>query len=179
MEILNTVIFYILTAICALSALFCLFQKNIFNSVISAAVLFAGLSGYCFLLNAPLAGVVQILISAGAIIVLMLFSVNTTNQDSEQKYGFLFNLKTLFTPIIAAVFAFLVIPFILYQFKGYKTVQNFLPLDFAINLYKNNALAFELTGILIFTALIGTAAVITIKNTHKSNNSDTQKGENN
>ncbi len=179
MEILNTVFFYILTAICALSALFCLFQKNTFNSAVSAVILFLGFSGFYFLLNAPLIGTVQILLSIGIITVFMLFSAATANSNSDKKFGFLFGLKTMFTPIIAVVFAFLIIPFILYQFKGYKTLQNYPPIDFALNLYKNNSLAFELTGMLVFTVLIGTAAVITIKNARKSNNSDTQKGETN
>lgn len=179
MEILNTVIFYILTAICMLSALFCLFQKNTFNVLISAALLFASFSGFYFLLNAPVSGAVQILLSAGVITVLMLFSVTATNANDDKKYGFLFNLKTMFTFIIAMVFSFLIIPFILYQFKGYKILQNWLPADFAVNLYKNNSFAVELAGILIFAVLAGVTAVITIKNARKSNKHNAQKGENN
>lgn len=175
METLNTVIFYILTIICIISAFFCLFQKNTLNSIISAIVLFLGISGFYFLLNAPFLGAVQILLWGVSTPILMLWAIMMTNSKSDKKNGILFNTKTMFAPFLAVIFAFLTVPFILYQFKGYKTLQNFSMFDFAVNLYRNNSLAFELAGFLIFTVVIGTAAVIIIKNTHKQSDTDKMK----
>ncbi len=177
MENLNTVFFYIIAVICAISALFCLFQKNTLNSIISAMFLLWGFSGFYFLLNAPYLAVAQILLWSSGIAVIILFSVMMTNFKTDEESRISFNLKTLFTPVLAIISALLIIPFILYQFKGYKTSQNFSMKDFALNLYFNNAFAFELAGILIFTVVTGVAAIIIIKNRHK-NDSDIQKGEN-
>ena len=161
-----------------ISAAFCLFQKNTMTSCISAMLVFLGFSGFYFLLGAPYSACIQMLLWAPCMVILMLFSVSMTNPKSDKK-EVLFSPKTLFAPILAIIFIFLTVPFILYQFKGYKTLQNFDMLDFALNLYKNNAFSFEITGILIFTAIIGITAVITIKNTHKSSDLDKiKKGEN-
>ena len=178
MEVLNTVIFYILTLMCITSAVFCLFQYNIMNSIISAIILLLGFSGFYFLLGAHYLGSIQILLWGLGTTVLMLFCISMTDCKNN-KNTLLFNLKTLFTPVMAIIFAFLIIPFILYQFKGYKTLQNFDVSTFALNLYKNNAFAFEIIGILLFTLITGITAVIIIKNAHKSSDLDKTKGENN
>ncbi len=177
MEVLNTVIFYILTLICILSAVFCLFQKNIMNSAVSAAILFLGISGFYFLLGATYLACVQILLFTLGMTVFMLFCTATTNAKDNKSAEF-FSLKTLFAPVLAVIFVFLTIPFILYQFKGYKTLQSFSISDFALNLYKNNAFAFEIIGVLLFTAIIGITAVIIVKNTHKTSDIEKIKGEN-
>ncbi len=177
MEVLNTVIFYILTLICILSAVFCLFQKNIMNSAVSAAILFLDISGFYFLLGAAYLACVQILLFTLGMTVFMLFCTATTNAKDNKSAEF-FSLKTLFAPVLAVIFAFLTIPFILYQFKGYKTLQSFSISDFALNLYKNNAFAFEIIGVLLFTAIIGITAVIIVKNTHKTSDIEKIKGEN-
>ena len=53
--------------------------------------------------------------------------------------------------------------------------------DFAANLYKNNAFAFELTGILLFAAILGSYCRYSNKNTHKqvsdTDNTDLKKGK--
>lgn len=182
MEVLNTIIFYILILICTLCAAFCLFQKSTINSIAGAILLFWGFSGFYFLLNAPYLGAIQIMLWGAGIGILMLFSVMMTNLKNDKKNSLLFSLKTLFTPVLGIIFALLIIPFILYQFKGFKSIQVYTMSDFATNLYKNNAFAFELTGILLFAAILGVTAVIVIKNTHKqvsdADNTGFKKGEN-
>lgn len=173
MEVLNTTIFYILTLITLISAAFCLFQKNTMNFYISAMLVFLGLSGFYFILSMPYLACIQMLLWAPCMVIFMLFSASMTNPKNDKK-EVLFSLKTLFAAILAVIFIFLTLPFILYQFKEHKTLQSFGMFDFALNLYKNNPLIFEITGILIFTAIIGATAVITIKNTRKSS----KKGEN-
>lgn len=166
MEILNTIIFYILVIVCIFSTVCCLFQKNTTNSIIAAIVLFWSFSGFYFLLNAPYLAAIQIMLWGVGIGILMLFSIMMTNLKND-KSGIAFDIKTLFAPVLAVIFALLIIPFILYQFKGFKTLQSYSLVDFALNLYKHNAFAFELTGVLLFAAIVGIVAIITLKNTHK------------
>lgn len=181
MGILNTIIFYILILICTFCAVFCLFQKSTINSIAGAILLFLGFAGFYFLLDAPYLGAAQIMLWGAGIGILMLFSVMMTNLKNDKKNGISFSLKTLFTPVLGIIFALLIIPFILYQFKGFKTVQTYTMSDFALNLYKNNAFAFELIGILLFAVILGITAVIVIKNTHKqagTEDTGVKKGEN-
>lgn len=178
MDILNTTIFYILTLICLIGAAFCLFQKNTFNFCLFAILSFSGFAGLFFLLNAFYIACAEILLLGLAMTVIILFSTVMTNIKND-KSGIIFNLKTLFAPILNVIFLFLTVPFILYQFKGYKTLQSFNMTDFSLNLYKNNPPAFELIGILIFTVIVGITAIITFKTTHKTSSlNKSQNGEN-
>ncbi len=161
METLNTVIFYILCAICLVSSMVCLFCKNTFNAVISAGVLFWAFSGLYFLLGATFFGSLQILFFGVGIIVLMMFSLMMSSKN--KKDGFLFNLKTISAPLIAGIFIFLILPFILYQFGGFLTLQSHSISNFSALLYKNNAFSFELAGVLIFCTLIGVITILTAK----------------
>ena len=93
MEVLNTIIFYILILICTLCAAFCLFQKSTINSIAGAILLFWGFSGFYFLLNAPYLGAIQIMLWGAGIGILMLFSVMMTNLKNDKKNSLLFSLK--------------------------------------------------------------------------------------
>ena len=160
METINTVIFYILSLICAVSAVFCLFQKNIMNAVISAMVLFFGMSGLYFLLRAPYLGVAQLFLISGGIGVLMLFAVMVSNDGAQDKKPEKTSLKAIAAPVVGVLFAIIIIPFILYGFGGLKTPLGHTIQEFAEVLYKNNALSFELAGILLFAVIIGISAIL-------------------
>ena len=168
METINAVIFYILCAICLISGIFCMFQKETVNAVISAVVFFWGVSGFYFLLKAPYLGCVQILVWGVGVSILMLFSVMMTNKKDDERQALpeksgAIDLKTIAAPVIGVIFAILIIPFILYQFGCIKTVAEHPIQDFAIVLYKNNTFSFELTGILLFAAIAGICTIIILK----------------
>lgn len=173
MNTINAVIFYILGAICVFSAVFCLFQKETFNSVISAMVLFFGISGIYFLLGVPYLGAVQILLWGVGIGILMLFSVMMINKKDEKTSVLRAekpDLKAIAAPVAGVLFAIILIPFILYGFKDLETPTEHTIEGFASILYKNNAFSFELAGILLFVSIIGICTVI-IKKRNKAKNS--------
>ncbi len=161
MDTLNAVIFYILSAICLISGLFCLFHKCTFNAVISASLLLWAVSGLYFLLGASFLAGIQMLLWGVGITIIMMFSIIMTNKDDKD--GFLFNLKTLSVPLIGGIFIFLILPFILYQFSGLVNLQSYSAGDFSTLLYKNNAFSFELAGVLVFCVLIGIITILTAK----------------
>lgn len=163
METINTVIFYILSAICVASAVFCLFQKNTMNAVISAIVFFFGVSGLYFLLKAPYLGAAQIFLTAGAGAVFALFCnmvIDDKKIETEQEK---ISLKSVAAPVIGLLFALILVPFILYGFSGLKTPVQHTMQDFATVLYKNNILSFELAGLLLFIVIIGVSAIFANK----------------
>lgn len=172
METINTVIFYILSTICTVAAIFCFFQKNTINVAISAMILFFGMSGLYFLLKAPYLGAAQLFLWGGGIGILMLFCAMIANNTEEafKKSTQKISLKTIAAPVIGVFFAAIIIPFILYGFSGLKTPTEYTIQSFAETLYKNNIFSFELAGMLALVVIIGISAIlvnkiIKIKNT--------------
>jgi NADH-quinone oxidoreductase subunit J len=79
----DRVLFYAFAAVAVLGALLVIGQRNPIYSVLAIIVSFFGLSGLYVLLEAPFVAVVQIIIYAGAIMVLFLFTVMLLNVPRE------------------------------------------------------------------------------------------------
>ena len=76
-------LFYAFAAVTVFGALFVILQRNPIYSVLALIAAFFGLSGLYVLLEAPFVAVVQIIIYAGAIMVLFLFTVMLLNVPRE------------------------------------------------------------------------------------------------
>ena len=79
----DLLIFYVFAAITVGGALLVVGQRNPVYSVMAIVGSFCGLSGLYVLLEAPFVAVVQIIIYAGAILVLFLFTVMLLNASRE------------------------------------------------------------------------------------------------
>jgi len=79
----DALLFYVFAGITVLGALAVVSQKNPVYSVLSIIAAFFGLAGLYVLLEAPFVAVVQIIIYAGAIMVLFLFVVMLLNVPRE------------------------------------------------------------------------------------------------
>ena len=77
------ILFYAFGAIAVGASLLVIAQRNPIYSVLALIVSFFGLSGLYVLLEAPFVAVVQIIIYAGAIMVLFLFTVMLLNVPRE------------------------------------------------------------------------------------------------
>ncbi|HEX4914852.1 MAG TPA: NADH-quinone oxidoreductase subunit J, partial [Vicinamibacterales bacterium] len=75
--------FYGFAVVTVIGALLVILQKNPVYSVLSLIASFFGLAGLYILLEAPFVAVVQIIIYAGAILVLFLFTVMLLNAHRE------------------------------------------------------------------------------------------------
>jgi len=83
----DLIAFYVFAAITVVGALAVVGQRNPVYSVVAIVGSFCGLSGLYVLLEAPFVAVVQIIIYAGAILVLFLFTVmllNATREDGAE-----------------------------------------------------------------------------------------------
>ena len=76
--------FYLLAAVTVFASLGVIGQRNPMYSVMLLIVSFGGLSGLYVLLDAPFSAVTQIIIYAGAIMVLFLFVVMLLNASKEE-----------------------------------------------------------------------------------------------
>jgi NADH-quinone oxidoreductase subunit J len=79
----DALLFYAFATVTVLGALMVVTQKNPVYSVLSIIAAFFGLAGLYVLLEAPFVAVVQIIIYAGAIMVLFLFVVMLLNVPRE------------------------------------------------------------------------------------------------
>src|SRR3954468_1395640 len=80
---MDAAVFYIFAAIAILSSLFVVAQGNPMHSVMLLITSFGALAGLYVLLDAPFVAVAQIIIYAGAIMVLFLFVVMLLNAPQE------------------------------------------------------------------------------------------------
>src|SRR4028119_1653300 len=82
------ILFYILTGITLLSAITVVTARNPIHSVLALILTFFCLSGHYILLNAQFLAAVNIIVYAGAIMVLFLFTImflNLRTEDEESK----------------------------------------------------------------------------------------------
>src|SRR5918912_909698 len=76
--------FYLFAAVAVLASMLVIAQRNPVYSVLLLIASFGALSGLYVLLDAPFVAVIQIIVYAGAIMVLFLFVVMLLNAPREQ-----------------------------------------------------------------------------------------------
>src|SRR6187397_779030 len=82
---MQTIAFYIFAAIALIASLGVIGQRNPMHSVMLLITSFGALAGLYILLDAPFTAVTQIIIYAGAIMVLFLFVVMLLNAHTEDE----------------------------------------------------------------------------------------------
>ncbi len=151
-------------------------QRNPMYSVLLLIVSFAALTGLYVLLNAPFIAVVQIIIYAGAIMVLFLFVVmllNVSKEDATADGQRPFSIgpgPRRFGAVLAVVLAVELIwalrqiasaPFVSPGGEGVQTSVKAIGLV----LFRDYAFAFEATSVLILVAMVG-AVILARKDPH-------------
>lgn len=160
---------FILLAVLAIgSALAMVINKNVVNSALFLVINMVSLAGIYLLLNAQFLAVIQILVYAGAIMVLFLFVIMLLNVEDEEKLFDKFRVKYFLAFILGAA----VVGQIFYSIAG---VTDMLP-DISSNmanigtveaagdvLYTKYLLPFEMTAILLTAAVVGALMVAQYK----------------
>ena len=174
---MDAVFFWIFAAVLIVSALLVVGQRNPMYSVLLLLLGFGALSGLYVLLNAPFMAVVQIIIYAGAIVVLFLFVVMLLNVRTEDAgdTGRQFGMgpgPRKFGAVLAVLLAVQLIwalrriadaPFspmteeVAQQTSSVNTI--------GLRLFREYAFAFEATSVLILVAMVG-AVILARKEPH-------------
>lgn len=156
--------FIFLAMLAVASALAMVINKNTVNSALFLVLNMVSLSGMYLLLQAQFLAVIQILVYAGAIMVLFLFVIMLLNVDEEEKLFNRFRIKYfvafllgvgVFSQIIYSIGSFSdTLPVVSEKMAEIGTVE-------AVGdvLYTEYLLPFELTAILLTAAVVGALIV--------------------
>jgi NADH-quinone oxidoreductase subunit J len=162
----DLILFYLFAAVAVGGSLLVVGQRNPIYSVVAIVAAFCGLSGLYVLLEAPFVAVVQIIIYAGAILVLFLFTVmllNATREDGaewDRSHPYYRPGPTR----VGAVMAVVLLGQLLWTFTRMAQlgagVGDAAPAASSVRmlgrvLFTDYMFAFEVTSILIIAAMIG------------------------
>ncbi|MFM2327734.1 MAG: hypothetical protein RIR31_1936 [Bacteroidota bacterium] len=160
---ITTFLFIFLSALAIGSALMVITRKNPVHSVLYLIVTFFAISGHYILLNAQFLAIVNIIVYAGAIMVLFLFVVMLMNLNisaEPQK-----NKLVQFAGVLSGGSLFLVLLAALVKTKGVSAPVEMQTGDYGLIknlgqvLFKDYVLPFEISSVLFLSAMIGAVVI--------------------
>lgn len=164
---METIFFLIITLVAVISAILVVTCKNPINSALSLIMTFFCLATYYVMLDAPFMAAVQVMVYAGAIMVLMVFTIMLLNirVDATKKHSHKL--------IIGSIIGFFTLLNIIYVVVKSRAALPTGPLSgdmikqlghtelIGREIFTTFLLPFEVTSILLLTAIVG--AVILAK----------------
>jgi NADH-quinone oxidoreductase subunit J len=156
---LSLYLFYFLSTVALISALMVLLSKKPIHSVLYLTLTFFTLAGHYILLNAQFLAVVHIIVYAGAIMVLFLFTVMLLNLNLEGEFQ-----KSTLMKLVAALSGGLLFLVLIGTLKSFdvgtlsehpELTQIGLVKNLGKTLYSDYLLPFELSSILFLAAMVG------------------------
>lgn len=164
---METLFFLIITLVAIVSAIMVITCKNPINSALSLIMTFFCLATYYVMLDAPFMAAVQVMVYAGAIMVLMVFTIMLLNirVDASKKHSHkvLFGMIIGFFTLVNAVFIIIksraALPTGPYSGEMIKRIGHTELVGREI--FTSFLLPFEITSILLLVAIVG--AVILAK----------------
>lgn len=160
---ITTILFILLSVMAVGSALMVITRKNPVHSVLYLIVTFFAISGHYILLNAQFLAIVNIIVYAGAIMVLFLFVVmmmNLNMNTEPQK-----NKMLQFAGVISGGSLFLVLVAALIKSKSVTGAMEMQTGDYGLIknlgkiLFNDYVLPFEISSVLFLSAMIGAVVI--------------------
>jgi NADH-quinone oxidoreductase subunit J len=160
-------LFYLFAAVAVGASLLVIGQRNPIYSVLLLIASFGALSGLYVLLDAPFVAVIQIVVYAGAIMVLFLFVVMLLNapheetEADERRHLLLRTGPLRFGAFLAAALAFELGWALTQGVESGVFAAGSTPGVAAIGrlLFTDYAFAFEVTSVLILVAMVGAVVI--------------------
>ncbi|MEY3209006.1 MAG: hypothetical protein RL064_1037 [Bacteroidota bacterium] len=158
------ILFYALSAFAIISAIMVLVSKNPIHSVLWLILVFFAISGHYVLLNAQFLAIVNIIVYAGAIMVLFLFVIMLMNVKQENEFKK--NLLVKFMGVLSGgSFLLLLVALVkqTVQLQGQKVLLKdgniglIHPLGKA--LFTDYVVPFEISSVLFLSAMVGAVII--------------------
>jgi NADH-quinone oxidoreductase subunit J len=159
---METAFFYLFGGIALIAAICVIAQRRVFYSAISLIICLCAVSGLYMMLEAPFIAAIQIVVYAGAIMVLFLFVIMLLDPFSAA----LLKDKKKYLAYFAVLIGVILFTILLRHLKSYDTAFTPKSLDSAAGsvasvsrlgqlLFNEYLLPFEVTSVLILIAIIG------------------------
>ena len=159
---ITTISFILLSVMAIGSGIMMILSKNPVNSILWLIVLFFAISGHYILLNAQFLAIVNIIVYAGAIMVLFLFVVMLMNLNAESEPAK--NHRLQFIAIISGGSLLLIV------LSAIMTVKDAHPVMVAGGnagliktlgkvLFTDYVLPFEISSVLFLSAMVGAVVI--------------------
>lgn len=153
---LQAFIFYVLAAVIVAPTAVAVTRRNLVHAVVYLIFSFFGTAMLFYLLGAPLLAALEVIIYAGAIMVLFLFIVMMIKLESRQEIMF-----PLSQWIPAAVFGLVYLLICFLMVSRTPGVETHLPMamaaprEFAVYVFQKHWLSIEIVSLLLLAALVG------------------------
>ena len=159
---MEQILFFFVAALALVSGFYFVFAKNAMYAILSLIITFFSIAGLYILLNAQFLGIVQIIVYAGAIMVLFLYILMMLNLNKEDE-----SAKKNLPKFIGVFTSGLLLVGILGAFKGLNHKTYAVDVDSTVGLTKNlgkllfneYVLPFELASILILAGIVGAVLI--------------------
>ncbi len=158
------ILFFFLSALAVFSAVMVLISKNPVHSVLWLVAVFFAISGHYILLNAQFLAIVNMIVYAGAIMVLFLFVIMLMNLNTENEPQ-----KNLWMKLAGVISGgcFLLVLISLVRQSNDMTLKSALTTTGDIGLIKNlgkllfteYVIPFEITSVLFLSAMVGAIVI--------------------
>ena len=160
-----SLIFYLLAALLVMSSLLVVFLRNVVHCAMALVTALLIIAVLFVTLHAPMVGILQVMVYAGAIMVLFLFVIMFLNPvELEQQRGLWWGFGT----ILALMLACVLIPLFINDESPADPVAATeifgSPEMLAKSLFNDFVLPFEIASVLLLVAIIG--AVVLAKREH-------------
>jgi NADH-quinone oxidoreductase subunit J len=160
---ITEVLFWFLTALALLSALMVVFSRNPVHSVLWLIAVFFAISGHYIILNAQFLAIVNLIVYAGAIMVLFLFVIMLMNLNAEtepQKNRWLWWAGTIAGgSLMLVIIAALKDTETKTQMALVKGGDIGLIQNLGMVLFKDYVLPFEISSVLFLSAMVGAVVI--------------------
>jgi NADH-quinone oxidoreductase subunit J len=153
---MHTVLFIVFAVVCVAAAINLLAQRHPINSALSLIVVMGSLALLYLLLGAEFVAAVQVIIYAGAIMVLFVFTIMLLNAGEEEPLGRGSRVALTFgAPAVAVIVIGLI--FMLSRGSSSAVLGDFIggPKEIGRLLFRDFLLPFEVTSVLILIAIMG------------------------
>ena len=151
-----SIIFYILALLILGSTAMAITRRNLVHAVVYLVFSFFGSAMLFYLLGAPLLAALEVIIYAGAIMILFLFIIMMVKMDSN--YERQYPLKQLLPAAMISVLYLLLGALLISTDSESKitlTTARAMPQEFAKYLFERHWLSIEIVSLLLLIALVG------------------------
>jgi NADH-quinone oxidoreductase subunit J len=158
---MHLILFIVFAALCLTGAVNLLLQKHPINSALSLIVVMTSLAVLYLLLGAEFLAAAQVIVYAGAIMVLFTFVVMLLNAGREERTLGSRAARVVGFPAVVAILAVIATSFLRLQGFGTATMEDRVTstADLSAVLFTKLLLPFEVTSVLILVAILGSVAL--------------------